>query len=62
MSQLLGHEAELITALTAAERAALTGILAKLEPRSCGERGRRRAYRSADYPRPGGIRQRAPAV
>ena len=31
VSQLLGHEAELITGLTAAERAALTGILAKLE-------------------------------
>jgi DNA-binding MarR family transcriptional regulator len=31
VSQLLGHEAELVAALTAAERAALAGFLAKLE-------------------------------
>ena len=31
MSRLLGHEADLVAALTAAERAALTGYLAKLE-------------------------------
>jgi len=31
VSQLLGHEAELVAALTAVERAALAGFLAKLE-------------------------------
>ena len=31
VSRLLGHEADLVAALTAAERAALTGYLAKLE-------------------------------
>ena len=31
MRQLLGHEADLISALTAAERTALTSLLAKLE-------------------------------
>jgi DNA-binding MarR family transcriptional regulator len=34
--QLLGHEAELIGALTAAERAALTGFLARLEQELTG--------------------------